>query len=202
MSENKEKDEEKARLLREVLAKRVASQAEGVRKGRKYRNGEGINLLKFLGPIIALVGMALLWQGGLMFQTYFASSDWPRVQGKLIKAEIYRKVGRNSSTMGIRGSYSYEYEGTPHLGSKFEISGGSNTDIEGKKKKVADLKAASAAGQPLEVFVNPSDPTDSFIYRELSTDMFLITGLGLMVTWVGWKVAKPLFRSKPAQSGS
>lgn len=162
---------------------------------------EGVNLLKYLGPVVIAIGLTLFYRGSDMMFTYARSAFWPVVEGTVVSAETFReRYSHNSVTTGSRAVFTYEYEGRPYTGDRIDIVGGSNKNAEDKKRQVSILLAAREAGRTVKVFVNPRNPDYAFLFRELSFDPFGVTGLGIFVTWIGWLMARPLLRRKTAKA--
>lgn len=139
-----------------------------------------------------LAGLVLIARGADKFYTYFNSGSWPKVKANIINAEIFHteRDSRNRSTVGVRGSFSYEFNNQRYTSSNFDIVGGSNTNPDEKKAKLAILLEAKAQGKQLDAYVNPSDPTYAFIFREISFDMFGYILIGLISSGLGYVLCR------------
>lgn len=139
-----------------------------------------------------LAGLVLIARVTGKFYTYFNSGSWPKVKANIINAEIFytKRDSRNNSTVGIRGSFSYEFNNQRYTSSNFDIVGGSNNDPDEKKSKLATLLEAKAQKKQLDAYVNPSDPTYAFIFREISFDMFGYIFIGLLSSGIGYMLCR------------
>jgi hypothetical protein len=162
-----------------------------------------------IGLPLIIAGFLLIGRGAEKFYIYFASANWPVVKAELVEAELVRsqRDSRGGSTTGIRGKFLYEYNGKQYTGTNIDITGGSNTDHEGKKMRLAELLEKKARGEQLDVYVNPADPTFSFIYRDISFDMFGYFLVGMIAVLLGYFFCKfsrfyPFGKKKPVNKAS
>lgn len=142
-------------------------------------------------PLI-IAGLMLFARGAEKFYIYFASGKWPVVKASVIDAELFHesKGSRGGSTTGVRGSFSYEYNQQKYVSKHLDITGGSNNNTDDKKARLAILLEAKAQGKQLDAYVNPSDPTYAFIFREISFDMFGYFLIGALSFFLGKWLAK------------
>ena len=151
-------------------------------------------LLRLTGLVMIWVGLVFLWRGVDMFYIYFASGSWPVVQARVLSAEVVKLAhGRNQSTTGARGSFTYEYQGKKYTSTQIDIAGGSNTNVADKEQKVAILQEALKTNQSIDAYVNPKDPSYAIVFREISQNMVWNLVFGLILTPLGFKIAKSLF---------
>ncbi|MFZ5949401.1 MAG: DUF3592 domain-containing protein [Candidatus Rifleibacteriota bacterium] len=139
-----------------------------------------------------LAGIFLIGRSLNQFYTWFASGNWPVVEASVIEAELFH-VGKNSrdgATTGIRGSFSYEFNNQRYTSTQFDITGGSNKNVEEKKSKLAVLLEAKAQGKKLQAYVNPANPSEAYIFREISFDMFGFIIIGLISLGLGWLLGR------------
>lgn len=164
-----------------------------------FNNRRG--LLRLSGLVMIWLGLVFLWRGVDMFYIYFASGSWPVVQARVLSAEVVKLAHtRNQSTTGARGSFTYEYQGKKYTSTHIDIAGGSNTNVADKEQKVAILQEALRTNQSINARVNPNDPSYAIIFREISQNMIWNMVFGLILTPLGYKIAKSLFfKAKPAQ---
>ncbi|HAE40047.1 MAG TPA: hypothetical protein DCG57_15670 [Candidatus Riflebacteria bacterium] len=150
--------------------------------------------LRLTGLLMIWVGLVFLWRGADMFYVYFASANWPVVEARVISAEVVKKkFDRNSATTGAIGSFSYTYQGQHYTSTHIDISGGSNTNIGDKEQTVAILLDAKNRNQPINAYVNPQNPSYAIIFRGISQNMVWNLVFGLILTPLGFKIAKSLF---------
>jgi lipopolysaccharide export LptBFGC system permease protein LptF len=169
-------------------------------KGRRSFNDKR-GLLRLSGLVMIWVGLVFLWRGVDMFYIYFASGSWPVVQARVLSAEVVKIAHtRNQSTTGARGSFTYEYQGKKYTSTQIDISGGSNSNVADKEQKVAILQEALRNNESVNARVNPNDPSYAIIFREISQNMIWNMVFGLILTPLGFKIAKSLFfKAKPEQ---
>jgi hypothetical protein len=113
-----------------------------------------------------LIGAGSLWVSIKMLSLYVRVSKWTKVQAELISKEIFLhpKYSTTRTPYGLKADYVYRINGVEYRGHKIylaELVGGqANHTKSYAEKRLAKLQT------PLTVFVNPSDPTQSVIYRD------------------------------------
>lgn len=137
-------------------------------------------------PLI-IAGLWLIARGANKFYIYFSSASWPTVEAEIIEANLVKsaKDSRGGSSTGIRGQFSYEFNGQRYTSDNIDITGGYNNNVEDKKAKLATLIEAKAQGQKIKALVNPADPTYAIIFREISFDMFGYFIVGALSFFMG-----------------
>ncbi len=142
--------------------------------------------LRLFGLPFLLAGLGLSLYGLFMFYTYFQSASWDKVKGTVISAEIKTHEGSEDTTYSLDGLYEFTYRGQKYESRKFAIEGGSSSAYNEKKKQLAVLEKAIRNNTPVDVYVNPRNPHKSFVFREISMVMVMITGMGLVFAMVGF----------------
>lgn len=154
---------------------------------------EGINLLVYLGIPLFIIGMVLFIKEAGNIKTWFVSKDWPGVQARIIDAKIIRTTGRNASS-SLVGHFEYQYEGKKYESREINLAGGFGGTDRDKEQKNSELQKHKKNGTTIEALVNPANPSQAFIYRDLTLDTIAITVMGLFFMWLGYKISRKIFR--------
>lgn len=111
---------------------------------------------------------------------------WQPVQAKIISGGVKESSGsEGGTTYAAEASYQYEWMGMPHTGDRTAISGGS--DNVGSFNEDLGRRIENARGRTMEVYVNPDNPDESIINRDIrwgmigfkSVFLFAFGGVGL-----------------------
>ncbi|MDJ0908334.1 MAG: DUF3592 domain-containing protein [Woeseiaceae bacterium] len=119
----------------------------------------------FALPFIG-VGVWMGWSIGKIVHDSIEMRSWQPVQATLTSAGYTTHRGE-SDTWEAYAEYSYRFDGRPFVGFRVTIdSGGDN--IGNYHRNMGDrLRAIMASGEPITVWVDPDNPQDSIIDREI-----------------------------------
>jgi hypothetical protein len=134
-------------------------------------------LLFGLGFFIPFFGVPL-WRS-------VAARSWPAVPCTILHSEVRSHAGDDGTTYSVDVLFSYRVEGREFKSSRFRFIGGSSSGYEGKAAAVERYPP----GTETVCYVNPQDPTDAVVERDLGGDawfgliplVFVAVGAGGMV---------------------
>lgn len=142
--------------------------------------------LRIFGLPFFVIGLGLLLWGFSMIKVWHDSAQWPKAQAHIRSAEIKTYRGsKGGSTYNVVATYEYTYDSNKYIGTKVTIEDGASSNYSAYVDQLNLLQNAKKHNQTVEVFVNPSDHSDSFIFREISTGMIVVTGVGLVFSLLG-----------------
>lgn len=153
---------------------------------------EGVNLLKYLGIPLFIIGIALFLKESGNIKTYIQSADWPKVKAQILEAKIHRTKGKNPS-VSLIGEFEYHYEGKSYKSRNIDITGGRGGSNASKEEKHTALQASIHSKSPMEAWINPTDPSYAFIYREIPFDTYGIILMSMFLIWAGYKISRSIF---------
>lgn len=117
--------------------------------------------------------------------------SWPQVQAQLLEARLAVNRGDDSDTYQATARYTYRYQMLDYTSERVAIMGGSDNIGDFQRQLAAQLSFALQNQQPVPAWVNPADPTDAVLNRELRWSMlgfkliFVLVfggiGIGLML---------------------
>ena len=155
----------------------------------------------FALPFMA-VGLWMIYSigGNLIDGTRMAS--WETVDGYVVSGGYKTNRGDDSDTYKPYATYRYDYNGRRYEGTRVAISETSDNIGDFQQELGRKLSSAAAGKKPIDIYVNPNDPTESIVSRDIRWALigfkmiFLITfggvGTGLMIyTFMARKEVDP-----------
>ena len=136
--------------------------------------------------------------------------SWPQVEARLLDAGLSTNRGDDSDTYKAYAHYSYRYQAQDYTSGRVAIMGGSDNIGDFQQDLSRQLELAHRTGRPVPAWVNPENPGDAVLNRDLRWSMlgfkmiFVLifggVGIGLMVFTLKAKVGTtdhPESASKP-----
>ena len=146
-------------------------------------------IVNVLGLVFLGVGIGVgLWTGGTVLR-YWESAEWERVPATIqhfnVEEEDYRdRDGHRRKQYRLTVRYRYEYGGKTYQGETIDRSGGTSSTANPRSRSTL-LRDRMQSGQPIRAWVNPEDPSESMLFRELSTEDYILPGLALLFGLAG-----------------
>jgi hypothetical protein len=167
-----------------------------------------LGMAKITGEkILKIVGLILFWLGmvGFIYTVRLgietrAQSNWPTVEGSVIKAEFEKVITRQAIGDGSTSETREEAHWLPHFEYAYEVNGqkyiatristfDSTCDNE---REVMDLRRLISRNQTIVVYYDPENPAFSVInpFPDLIDNWILLISsvalifVGLVMTWV------------------
>lgn len=151
---------------------------------------------KAAGCAVAFFSVFLL--AGLAFSAFFAwpllrvfeSRSWSRVPCEVLESGVATHPGEDNDTYSVEVLYRYEVGGREYRSDRYHFFLGSTSGYEGKARVVEGLPA----GTRTTCWVDPEDPTEAVLSRELTLEylfgllplVFVVVGAGgIVYTLVG-----------------
>ncbi|MDD3276826.1 MAG: DUF3592 domain-containing protein, partial [Kiritimatiellales bacterium] len=158
------------------------------------REKSGKPALILFGSIFALAGLLLIKP---LFITPLQKANdaktWNSVPATVISSKVKSHSGDDSTTYSVYIAYRYEVDGTEFIGDQYSFVSGSSSGYSGK----ADIVRQYPKGRKFTVFVNPINPGESVIQRELSNSKYLglipvvFTIIGIAILIGGLRAKRP-----------
>ncbi len=156
--------------------------------------------LPFLG-----VGVWMGWSIGSIFHDAFEMRSWQPVQATLTSAGYSTNRGDDSDTWEAFAEYSYRFDGKPYVGFRVTIDPGGDNIGSYQRDMGNRLSGAMARGEAITIWVDPGNPQDSIIDREIrwamvgfkSIFVLLFGGFGLGLLIAAWRAPKEKDESLP-----
>ena len=145
------------------------------------------------------------WMGfslGTMFSDAMEMRHWTPVQATVTQAGYETHSGDDSDTYEAYAHYTYAIRGQLYYGDRVSLAGGADNIGDYQQDLGNRLRDALHRQVPVTAYVNPADPTDAVIDREIRWGLvgfkaiFLFVfggvGLGMMV----WSILAPKEKDK------
>jgi len=110
---------------------------------------------------------------------------WVSVQNWVEKPAVLLRVEvKQGKTIGTVATYEYEWVGEKHIGNVVSLSTGRDNVSDFKERVAFELTDHHKKGKPIRCFLNPGDPSQAILYRELRWQMlsFMETSLACSVS--------------------
>lgn len=141
--------------------------------------------------LILLLGLALFIGGIWIFSKNKSANNFLVISGKLISKRMTTETVVDGQKLNRWGHHPYclevEYEfsvdGVLYKGNKVRFS-----SIEYLDKNIAESKLEKIA-EPLEIYYNPKNPQESFLYKEPKWIPYLFIGCGVFAILFGLRKA-------------
>jgi hypothetical protein len=160
------------------------------------------------GLVFAGVGVSILLFGVVpQCLDWYSMKQWQPIPAKVSQAET--KVSRNegSTTYSATARYRYEYQGRHYSSQRVAISDSSDNMRDFQYNLGKKLERAAASGDVVTVYVNPNDPSQAVINRDLRLEIvgfkmiFVVLFGGVGVGIIAYLLATPLDEVEGAVSG-
>jgi hypothetical protein len=106
---------------------------------------------------------------------------WTPVSAQLLTVELEEHDGDDSTTYETTATYRYQYAGRDYTGTRAAIGSGADNIGDFHHDLYRRLRSAQQSGAPVTAYVDPQNPTDAVLDRELRYGMLLFKGLFLLL---------------------
>lgn len=153
--------------------------------GKKTENGRSWGVILFGLPFLA-AGLAVLVLSPLdTLRLHWLSGRWAQVPATLHSIDVQSSRDSDSTTYRIVGSYSYSFSGQHYQNSRISYDTGSDNIGSDHHNIVSRIQARQQRGN-LTAWVNPADPHQAFLVRELRWKKLLFSSVfGVIFAGIG-----------------
>ncbi|GMV98150.1 MAG: hypothetical protein AMXMBFR83_25020 [Phycisphaerae bacterium] len=99
--------------------------------------------------------------------------QWVEVPATIRRVELKTHSDGDGSTYRVTCTYSYRYAGREYESSRVGLAGGSDNIGSWQRTTYARLSAAHRAGRTVPCYVNPADPTQALLDRDVRLGMLV-----------------------------
>ncbi len=125
--------------------------------------------------------------------------DWQRGEARLTSAELVTSRGSDSTTYRVRATYTYEYGGRQYRGDRVAIASAGDNIGDFQQRLGRELERAHRQGRPVPVWINPENPREAALNRDLrwgmaglfATFVLVFGGAGAGMLWYGLRGRRP-----------
>ena len=117
----------------------------------------------------------------------FKSKSWQVVQARVLEIELKTSRGSEGGTSyEAVGRYEYEFAGKTYQSDRLGLHSGGDNFTNYHQKMVSRLRAFKTENRTIPAYVDPNDPSEALIDRELdSKKLLFLTAFGLVFAGVG-----------------
>lgn len=161
----------------------------GFREGPSKKKGRVFGFLFGL-PFFA-AGLLFCWIGALQpIVKVVSSGAWPQVPCVISRSEVESHSSSDGTTYSVEIEFRYQYDGLSYEGGSYHFSKMSSSGSEGKRQVTRQYPV----GSEHRCWVNPADPTEAVLSRDLPgivyfiipfTSVFMIVGLAISLGSLG-----------------
>ncbi len=142
------------------------------------KSGSGC-LVLFALPFAAVgVGMGVWLCSTLL--AYFSARNWVETPAHIIRTELKAQRGK-STTYETTAEYSYEYGGQKYTGTRVGLNSGADNVGSFQQTAFRELSRYQNSKQPFRCYVNPAQPDQSLLYRDLRWELVAFKMLFVLV---------------------
>jgi hypothetical protein len=150
--------------------------------------------LIFFGLPFLAVGLGvMIWSGG-MWWLYTRSQSWDRVPATILTVEFRTHRGDESTSYSVDCRYAYAVAGRAYEGTRVGLEGGGSSD-GCHSRRYAILVRHRDSRTPFPAWVDPADPGQSLLFRELTTTLYILPVFGLVFALAGLAVSSAGLRT-------
>lgn len=155
-----------------------------ISKGASIESAKNPLLRKLGGLFLLLISLILLYFIGKVLTEWQDAQSWKTVEATVIYSKVKTHRGDDGNTYSVDIFYSYDFEEKSYKSNRYALVSSSSSGYSSKKSVVA----AHPPGTKFEVFVNPKDPSQATIKREMPWVVYfavipvvlIFVGLGLL----------------------
>ncbi len=124
----------------------------------------------FALPFAAVgVGMGV-WLASTLV-TYLSARSWVETPATIIRTDLKVHHGRKSTTYEVTAEYRYDFGGRKYTGNRVGLASGPDNIGSFHQNAYRELSDCQKSGTPFPCFVNPADPAQALLYRDLRWEM-------------------------------
>jgi len=161
--------------------KKKKEKEEAEKTEKKKRFGSKYIFL-VLGLIFGCAGLAIfIFTFLLPQQKIEASKSWLQIKAKVISSKVISSTNKNGTSYRPYIAYRYKIGGEEYLGDNYSFNPGSSSGSSEANKIIRTY----SKGHSFPLYVNPNNPTESVIRRDLAPNKFLlILPIGFMLAGI------------------
>jgi hypothetical protein len=165
------------------------------------KSAKGMGCLALFALPFAGVGAGMAVMLAWTLADHLAMRNWEEVPAQIVQADLDVNHDEDGSTYKATAQYVYTCGGRQYAGSRVSPYSGSDNIGSFQKNAHRELSRHQKSGEPFRCFVDPDNPQESVLYRDLRWEMvgfytlFVLAfggvGFGLLIGGlVGWRKAR------------
>lgn len=154
-------------------------------KSRSPAAGQGCLTLFALpfagfGTFMGVLLLNTLW-------TFASAQHWQPVPAQILAVELQSHHDSKSTTYETTASYQYDFASQSYVGQRVGLQSGGDNVGDWQQQVYSELRAYHDSHQSFRAYVNPADPSQAVLYRELRRGLIGLKAiLALLFGGVGY----------------
>lgn len=150
------------------------------------KSNRGLGCLILFALPFAVSGLFVGYLAGGNLWTWVEAQDWVETPARILATELETHQDSDSTTYEVTARYEYSWRGQAYIGKRVGLSGGSDNIGSFHQDRHSELAHYLASGEPFRCYVNPEDPSEAILYREMRWGLFALMGVfSLLFTGAG-----------------
>ncbi|QQL45305.1 DUF3592 domain-containing protein [Sulfuriroseicoccus oceanibius] len=145
------------------MIKRTSTEPSSARNSNK----SGFGCLFLFGLPFLLAGLFVMGLGVKSLWIGLAAADWPETQATLQRVELETHHGDDSVSYEVVAEYSYRWDGREYTNDRVGLTTGGDNFGDWQQRTYRELDGALRAGETVPCYVDPENPGDALLKREL-----------------------------------
>lgn len=148
----------------------------GKKPGKNTSRGAMLILFLFATPF-AGGGTLVGYLGVSMASQWWQARSWAEVPARILSADLNASQDDDSTTYSVVAEYTYEYDGRTYTSQRVSTSFGSDNIGSFHQDKYNELRPYAGTDQMFRCFVNPAEPSEALLFRDLRWGMLAFMGV-------------------------
>lgn len=127
------------------------------------------------------VGVWMLWSISSTLIDAYEMRDWLPAEAQVLSAGYTTSSGDDSDTYEAYAQYRYYWNGQTFTGERVSVSGGGDNIGDYQTETGNRLSAAQRSGQPITIYVNPEQPFEAIVNRDIRWSMIGFKSIFVLV---------------------
>jgi hypothetical protein len=153
------------------------------------KSGRGLGCLILFALPFAAAGLFVGYLAIRSLATWYEARDWVETPARILQTDLEVNQDSDSTTYQVTALYEYRRENQTHTSDRVGLSSGSDNVGSFHQDRHAELSRYQISGESFRCFVNPDNPTEALLYREMRWGLFALMGVfSLLFTGAGFGI--------------
>ena len=152
-------------------------------------NKLGLGCVVLFALPFAIVGVVMAYFTAMALWEWYDAQGWIETPATILEAKLVEHSGDDGATHEATARYRYTYAGQQYESERVAIHGGADNIGSYQRDIGAELEQIKRDGKPFRCFVNPGQPSEALLFRDLRPGMLAIKAMfGLIFGGVGFGI--------------
>ena len=138
-----------------------------------------MNRSRLLSGLFFLAALVHAWLLTASVIDYVRGQSWKAIPARILTVELVDLTASDSG-LEVKAVYEYDFGGRRYQGTRVQLHRGYDV-FNFHRRMYEELLAHQRTGKPRIAFVNPKDPTQSVLHRELRWEMMALYCFGMLI---------------------